>query len=118
VGGLERRLNGLSGSMQIVIGLGGALVALGAVLVVLYMRSGQLIFSIGTSIAIFFVIWWTSLFAVLPFGVRSQAEAGEVEAGSDPGAPARANLLWYALVNSAVAGLASIIFLIWVAPLI
>jgi hypothetical protein len=39
-------------------------------------------------IALYFVIWWTVLFAVLPFGVRSQAEAGDVVSGSEPGAPA------------------------------
>jgi predicted secreted protein len=39
-------------------------------------------------LATYFVIWWVVLFAVLPFGVKSQAEAGEVVEGSDPGAPA------------------------------
>lgn len=58
----------------------------------------------GSWVAIYFVIWWTTLFAVLPFGVRSQREAGEVARGSDPGAPAKARLLWYVLVNSLVAG--------------
>lgn len=43
--------------------------------------------SIGGGIAVYFVIWWTVLFAVLPFGVRSQVEAGEVVHGSEPGAP-------------------------------
>ncbi len=41
-----------------------------------------------TAAAIYFIIWWTVLFAVLPFGVRSHAETGtEVEPGHDPGAP-------------------------------
>jgi len=41
-----------------------------------------------TAAAIYFVIWWVVLFAVLPFGVRSPADAGtEVEPGHDPGAP-------------------------------
>jgi predicted secreted protein len=43
--------------------------------------------SISSSIAIFFVLWWIVLFAVLPFGVRSQIEDGEAVPGSDPGAP-------------------------------
>ena len=43
---------------------------------------------IGSMIAIYFVIWWTVLFAVLPFGVRNASEAGEqVKAGNDAGAP-------------------------------
>ena len=48
--------------------------------------------SIGTSIAIYFIIWWVVLFAVLPWGVRSQEESGEVPAGTDPGAPATPRL--------------------------
>ena len=34
-----------------------------------------------TAIAIFFLIWWVVLFAVLPWGVRSQHEGGEIIAG-------------------------------------
>ena len=37
--------------------------------------------SLRPSIAIYFVIWWLVLFAVLPFGVRSQHEAGRGRAG-------------------------------------
>jgi predicted secreted protein len=44
--------------------------------------------TITSGLAIYFVIWWLVLFAVLPWGVRSQAEQGEVVTGSDPGAPA------------------------------
>ena len=41
-----------------------------------------------TSIAIFLTIWWTVLFAVLPLGVTSHAEAGiDKGDGGDPGAP-------------------------------
>jgi predicted secreted protein len=42
---------------------------------------------IGSAIAVYFIIWWLTLFVVLPFGVRSQQEAGVVAEGSDPGAP-------------------------------
>ncbi|MDE2446295.1 MAG: DUF1467 family protein [Alphaproteobacteria bacterium] len=43
---------------------------------------------IGSMIAIYFVIWWTMLFVVLPFGVRNANEAGEeVKPGNDRGAP-------------------------------
>lgn len=42
---------------------------------------------IGSVIAIYFVVWWTVLFAVLPFGVRSQTETGNSVPGSEPGAP-------------------------------
>ncbi|TAJ73320.1 MAG: DUF1467 family protein [Phenylobacterium sp.] len=41
-----------------------------------------------TSVAIFLTIWWTVLFAVLPIGVTSHAEAGiDKGDGGDPGAP-------------------------------
>jgi predicted secreted protein len=43
--------------------------------------------TITSALAIFFIIWWITLFAVLPFGVRSQSEAGNIVPGSDPGAP-------------------------------
>ena len=42
----------------------------------------------STVIAIYFIIWWVVLFAVLPWGVHSQQESGEVAPGTDPGAPA------------------------------
>ncbi|HVY59073.1 MAG TPA: DUF1467 family protein [Xanthobacteraceae bacterium] len=59
--------------------------------------------------AIYFIVWWIVLFAILPWGVRSQAEAGEVPPGTDPGAPAipalRAKLLWTTIVSAVVFGL-------------
>lgn len=44
--------------------------------------------TLGTAVAIYFLIWWITLFAVLPWGVRNQEEAGDVSPGTDPGAPA------------------------------
>jgi predicted secreted protein len=41
-----------------------------------------------TAVAIYLTIWWTVLFAVLPLGVQSHAEAGiDKGDGGDPGAP-------------------------------
>jgi predicted secreted protein len=61
---------------------------------------------ITTGIAIFFLIWWVVLFAVLPVGVRGQHESGEVSPGTDPGAPAipnlRSKLVWTTLVSLVV----------------
>jgi predicted secreted protein len=66
--------------------------------------------SIFTALAIYFVIWWISLFLVLPWGVRSQDEAGEVAPGTDPGAPVLTNLrrklVWTTIV-------ATVIFAVW-----
>jgi predicted secreted protein len=66
--------------------------------------------SIFTALAIYFVIWWISLFLVLPWGVRSQDESGEVAPGTDPGAPVLTNLrrklVWTTIV-------ATVIFAVW-----
>lgn len=59
--------------------------------------------SVGAVIAIYFIIWWVSLFAVLPWGVRSQAESADVTPGTDPGAPVRPHLLRKAIATSILA---------------
>jgi predicted secreted protein len=42
----------------------------------------------ATFVAIYAIVWWICLFIVLPFGARSQHEAGgDIVRGSDPGAP-------------------------------
>ncbi len=57
-----------------------------------------------SAIAIYFIIWWLVLFAVLPFGIRSSAEAGEtVEGGNDEGAPVTHGLKWKAGVTTIIA---------------
>jgi predicted secreted protein len=61
--------------------------------------------TIGGGLAVYFVIWWTVLFVTLPFGVRSQAESGNVEKGTDPGAPVAPALLKKALVTSVLAAI-------------
>jgi predicted secreted protein len=65
--------------------------------------------AISTVIAIYFIIWWVVLFAVLPWGVHSQQESGEVAPGTDPGAPA-AHRIWMKLLYTTVT--ASIVFAI------
>lgn len=56
-------------------------------------------------VAVYFIIWWLTLFLVLPFGVRSQAETGDVIPGTPAGAPARPRMLRTLLVTTFVAGL-------------
>ena len=59
---------------------------------------------IQSMIAIYFVIWWITLFTVLPFGVRNSAESGTVvEEGHDAGAPVFHGLWKKAAVNSVIA---------------
>jgi predicted secreted protein len=61
---------------------------------------------VSGGLGLYFVIWWILLFAVLPFGIRSQAESGEVVRGSEPGAPAapalREKAIWTTFVASIV----------------
>jgi predicted secreted protein len=61
---------------------------------------------VTTAIAIFFLIWWVVLFAVLPWGIRSQHEGGDMVPGTDPGAPTiprlGRKLLWTTLVSAAI----------------
>ena len=59
---------------------------------------------VTTAVAIFFLIWWVVLFAVLPWGIRSQQEGGDAIApGTDPGAPTipnlRRKLVWTTVVS-------------------
>ncbi|MFC7400356.1 DUF1467 family protein [Chelatococcus sp. GCM10030263] len=66
--------------------------------------------TIAGSIAIFFLVWWMTLFAVLPFWVKSQTEdGGEVTHGTEPGAPQHPQLLRKALVNTLVAAVVFVI---------
>ena len=62
--------------------------------------------TLGTLVAIYFLIWWVTLFAVLPWGVRNQEESGAVTPGTDPGAPAIhrvwSKLFWTTLIASVV----------------
>ena len=61
---------------------------------------------IGSMIAIYFVIWWTVLFVVLPFSVKNAAESGtKVEEGHDAGAPLRHNLLLKAAITTVLAAI-------------
>ncbi len=55
--------------------------------------------------ALYFIIWWTLLFTILPFGVRSQHEAKEIVPGSEPGAPVLPNLGKKLLINTVISAL-------------
>jgi predicted secreted protein len=73
--------------------------------------------SITLGIAVYLVIWWVVLFAVLPFGVRSQHEDGPVMDGTDPGAPVAANMKLKMLFTTLVAGvLWAIVYLMMTKP--
>jgi predicted secreted protein len=67
-----------------------------------------------TIFAIYFIIWWVVLFMVLPWGVHSQSESGEVAPGTDPGAPAVhvvwRKLLWTTAIASILFGILAAIY--------
>ena len=66
----------------------------------------------STAIAIYFLIWWLVLFAVLPWGVRAQGEDGAP--GTDPGAPLvahlKAKLVWTTAVSTVVFGVVAFLY--------
>ena len=58
--------------------------------------------SVTFAIAIYVVIWWTVLFAILPIGVRTQDEDGVVVPGTPESAPTRPRLVRIVLLTTLV----------------
>lgn len=58
--------------------------------------------------ALFFVLWWLVLFAILPFGVKTQQDDGDVTLGTVPSAPRGPHMLravlWTTLVTAIIMG--------------
>jgi predicted secreted protein len=71
-------------------------------------------YTISTAFAIYFVIWWITLFLTLPFGIRSQHEDGGGAAGTDPGAPVASRmgrrLVWTTALSAAIFALAMLAY--------
>jgi predicted secreted protein len=57
-----------------------------------------------TGSAVYFVIWWLTIFIVLPFGVHRDQE---VEEGNDLGAPVKSQIPIKLAVNTVLA------FMVW-----
>lgn len=53
-----------------------------------------------THLAVYFVIWWISLFVVLPFGVHQEQNVIE---GNDPGAPQKSRIGIKLAINTVLA---------------
>ena len=66
----------------------------------------SMVYTISTTLAIYFVLWWVTLFVTLPFGVRSQHEEGGAAPGTDPGAPVVAlmgrKLIWTTIISAII----------------
>lgn len=52
---------------------------------------------------VYLLIWWVTLFGVLPLGVRGQAEEGDIVPGSDPGAPVQSDMKRKAILTTKIA---------------
>lgn len=70
-----------------------------------------------SGVAIFFIIWWTSLFAILPIGMRSQQDDNDIVLGTTHSAPSNFRLLpkvlWTTLVAAIVFGLFYWVTQVW-----
>jgi predicted secreted protein len=63
-------------------------------------------------LALFFIIWWIVLFAVLPIGVRTQGEDGVIVPGTPASAPTSPRLLRVAVLTTLISGI--VFGLVWV----
>jgi predicted secreted protein len=65
-----------------------------------------MVYQLSTAFAIYFVLWWLTLFLTLPFGVRSQHEDGVGAPGTDPGAPIATlmgrKLIWTTVLSAVI----------------
>lgn len=59
--------------------------------------------SLSLALALYFIIWWVTLFAVLPIGLRTQEEEGDVVPGTPESAPASPRLMRVVVINTVVA---------------
>ncbi|BCH54027.1 DUF1467 family protein [Agrobacterium vitis] len=60
--------------------------------------------------AIYFILWWVTLFAVLPFGVRTQDEESDIVPGTVASAPAGFRF-WRVMGTTTI--VAAVIFFGW-----
>lgn len=63
-----------------------------------------------SGLAIYFIIWWTTLFVVLPIGNQSQHESGERALGTADSAPINARMGFKFMLTTALATVVFVIF--------
>lgn len=66
--------------------------------------------ALSFAIVIYICIWFMTLFAVMPFFVHTQDEAGEVVPGTPGSAPAKFPMLRVAVANTLVAAVCFAVF--------
>lgn len=64
---------------------------------------------IAGSMMVILIGWWLAFFTMLPIGVRSQLEDGNVVPGTEPSAPVAPNLLWKGI---AALGISLVVWLV------
>lgn len=69
--------------------------------------------SVTFAIAIYVIIWWTVLFAVLPMGVRTQGEDNAVVPGTPESAPTAPRLLRVVVLTTLIS--AAVYAVLWAA---
>ena len=65
------------------------------------------------AIGIYWVVWWITLFAVLPFGVKTQQEEESIVPGTTESAPHR-SLIWKKLLATTLVSCAVFAAIYWV----
>ncbi|MCJ2014346.1 DUF1467 family protein [Methylobacterium sp. J-076] len=77
-------------------------------LVAVFVAAGVSLFrlSVGGGVALYFVIWWTLLFAILPIRNQAETRPEHIVPGQDLGAPAaprlREKAIWTTLLTGFV----------------
>ena len=68
---------------------------------------------VTTAIAVYFLIWWITLFAVLPWGVTAQGP--DSPPGTDPGAPTVPRvvykLIWTTIVSTVIFAILAFLYI-------
>ncbi len=73
--------------------------------------------NLAFAIATYFIIWWLMLFIVLPIGMRTQGDAGEVVPGTPASAPATPRLLRILILTTlSSAAVFAVVYKILVTP--
>ncbi|TFF27367.1 DUF1467 family protein [Jiella endophytica] len=65
---------------------------------------------IVSGLAVYFIIWWTALFVVLPIGQQAQHEAGERALGTAESAPVNARMGFKIVLTTILATVVFAIF--------
>lgn len=61
--------------------------------------------SLAFGAAVYVIIWWLTLFVILPLGIESQVEKGKVTRGSERGAPAKPVMLKKVVLTTLVSAI-------------